>query len=171
MIGGSKAKAEETADTPAPDPALLQPPEAKRSSCWQHFEALWLCYSPSYQIGVYYREGELEDCSRRFNNVISCLQLQTQYAHRVNPEELKLHHPCKQWEYHQTKEETAAKWQRDFGALLYPRQGDAARSTDTFPTSASAVKTQDSSREALSRRSQGDTPPSRQQGWISRVFE
>lgn len=44
---------------------------------------LWKRAAPSYQLGVYYREGELESCSQKFKNVLSCLQLQTQYADRV----------------------------------------------------------------------------------------
>ncbi|CAL8462553.1 g2086 [Coccomyxa elongata] len=83
-----------------------------RESCIPHFDALWFCYTPGYQLRQYYRYGNVSDCREFWDAFYNCLKKRTAFADQV-PDAPK-HKPL--WKL-RTKEEAQEAWDREFGHL------------------------------------------------------
>ncbi|CAL5227549.1 g10540 [Coccomyxa viridis] len=92
-----------------------------RESCIPHFDALWYCYTPGYQLRQYYRYSRISDCSEFWSPFLDCMKKRTAYAHQVKEKETS-EHPL--WRL-RSKEEAQQFWEEEFGHL---RSKDSASS-------------------------------------------
>ncbi|XP_015873530.2 uncharacterized protein C227.17c [Ziziphus jujuba] len=89
----------------------------RRLSCSTCFDALWFCYSPVHQMQQYYRLGQLDNCSQKWNALFDCLSLKTKRSSEVQEiletrEKEKTHI----WTF-RTQEEASSNWKEVFGHL------------------------------------------------------
>lgn len=106
-----------------------------RESCVKHFDALWFCYSPVFQLQQLYRYGEVDDCTRHWRDFYDCLKKRTKFADQVveKPKAEPL------WQL-RTPEEASTFWQEQFGS--------AAEGLPQQPASKSGRQTDAKEREA-----------------------
>eukprot|EP00243_Klebsormidium_subtile_P010683 TRINITY_DN5782_c0_g2_i1.p1 TRINITY_DN5782_c0_g2~~TRINITY_DN5782_c0_g2_i1.p1 ORF type:complete len:130 (+),score=8.56 TRINITY_DN5782_c0_g2_i1:84-473(+) len=94
--------------------------EAQRTrlTCTNRFDALWFCYSPVYQMTVYYQDGVIDSCTKKWSELYDCLKLKTKP--RVEQEAiLEAQEKDKEplfWTY-KSKEEARRDWTDRFGHL------------------------------------------------------
>ncbi|KAJ8421142.1 hypothetical protein Cgig2_022644 [Carnegiea gigantea] len=108
-------------------------------SCMPCFDALWFCYcsplslslslslshaqldtTPVHQLQQYYRLGALDNCSKKWSDLLYCLNLKTKSSSEVQ-EILEAREKAKPhiWSF-RTCEESAAQWQKWYEHLDKP---------------------------------------------------
>ncbi|KAK9906779.1 hypothetical protein WJX75_007816 [Coccomyxa subellipsoidea] len=102
------------------EPAASEREAGSRESCIPHFDALWFCYSPGFQLRQYYRYGDVSDCREFWDAFYNCLKKRTAFANQVaeGPK------PEPMWKLRK-KEEAQKAWDWEFGHLS--AQGGTAR--------------------------------------------
>jgi hypothetical protein len=86
-------------------------------ACTSYFDALYLCYSPFWQVGELYRQGQFDSCSAKWGQLTACLSLKAkpnEEARRALTE--KVQQPCL-WQIRQP--EQATEW----WATQFPAKG------------------------------------------------
>lgn len=96
----------------------------RKLSCFEHFDALWFCYSPVYQMKQYYRLGTLDNCRGKWKAWTDCLMLKTKPKSQVE-EVLEAREKSKKphiWNF-RTRYEASQNWQKMYGHLDKPEWG------------------------------------------------
>ena len=109
------------AATPSDRPASI--------GCTKYADALYLCYSPFWQVTELYRRGEFDSCASKWGQLTACLTLKAkpdEAARRLLTE--KVQQPCL-WTLRQP-EEAGEWWKTQFPGKDRRPEAEAAAASE-----------------------------------------
>lgn len=106
------SSSEEPVPVSSEEDPWAEPERPPRESCVKHFDQLWFCYSPVFQMQQLYRYGEMDNCQGHWKQLWQCLQKRTKFANQVVEE------PKQSLWHLRSPEEAAQWWKKEFGRLL-----------------------------------------------------
>eukprot|EP00246_Nothoceros_aenigmaticus_P011451 TRINITY_DN3115_c0_g1_i2.p1 TRINITY_DN3115_c0_g1~~TRINITY_DN3115_c0_g1_i2.p1 ORF type:complete len:105 (-),score=16.16 TRINITY_DN3115_c0_g1_i2:351-665(-) len=96
---------------------VVKDKERPTLNCTKHFDAIYFCYSPVYQMTQYYRDGVFDDCKGKWGQLWDCMSIKTKPAAQVQAyleEKKRATHDI--WTF-RTREEAEKAWNSKFGHL------------------------------------------------------
>lgn len=91
--------------------------ERPKLSCTKHFDAIYFCYSPVYQMTQYYREAKFDDCKGKWGQLWNCMSMKTKPAEEVQAYLDEQSRSVNDIWTLRTPQEAAKAWNAQFGHL------------------------------------------------------